>query len=142
MQANLDDVWVHMPDPKIKRPPDVSPGQPGVDEFSYNRIHRSTMLELQARMRANQVPEEHWDNELLNDAFSMMVCARMLRRMRSYQEVADSLFADANIKIRLFMEGVVGIVEDAGTIETVSTESTVSPWLPNVTDWVNGFVED
>ena len=77
----------------------------------------------------------------------LCVAARVLRRMKVYQDMVDSLFADANIKLNLFLAGFAGIAEDIGPVAAVEFEDEPgsSPWLPQsgyVYRGFNGMVDD
>lgn len=138
MTITVEGVWLHMP-VGIKLPDQVTAdGQQGVTANTYQRIADGVEVELSARLAGLQVTDEDLlEHDLLNEAACMWVAARILRKLRTYQEIADSLFADANIKLRVFLENLAGVSEDVGTGATVSVGG--EHYLPDPEDWSYGF---
>lgn len=134
-----DGVFSHMPD-KTRRPADTPrDGDGGVSASTYARMVASQLLETEARLRKEGVEQTLWEHLLVQDFMEMCLAARICRRLRTYQELADSLFADANIKLNLFLEGFAGVAEDIGPAQAVEF-GDMQDWLPNSRYINNGFV--
>lgn len=120
--------------PENVRKPDMvlEDGKGGVTRYAYDRLVRSQLLETEARLRKEGVETALWSHELVTEYMELCIGARVLRRIKVYQELADSLFADANIKLNLFLEGFAGVAEDIGPVSAVEFEDTpgTSVWLP------------
>ena len=137
-----DNVWTNLPE-NILRPSVVQvDGKGGVTNYAYERLLKSQLLETEARLRKEGVEQALWSHDLVTEYMEMCVAARILRRMRNYQEIADSLFADANMKLNLFLEGFAGVAEDIGPVAAVEFEDEpgTSEWLPDRKFVYNGFV--
>jgi hypothetical protein len=115
-------------------------GQGGVTRATYNRIVATTLTELTARLNLEGVESQYRTHALLRDVVDLLVAARICRRMRVHQETADSLFADANIKLRLFFEAVAGVVEGEGELALVGDDEP-SLWRVELTDMTTAFLE-
>ncbi len=127
-EVGVDEVWYYMP-ADVRRPEEVvREGQGGVTLAAFRHIKEGVKAEAVSVLRANGVPEAIWDHPLVRDYIILQIAARVLRRVRAYQELADSLFADSNIKLRSFMEGVAGIAPDAGTGDWVEEPSILPPF--------------
>lgn len=136
-------VWFHIPaDIPL---PSQAPDRPGaIRAAEFERLKSGVLTELAVRFTRSQAEEAHWGHDLVRDASEMLVAARILRRVRSYQEIADSLFADANVKIRLWFEGVVGKDEHGTGAELLvigeeGVDQAQRPWLHDPNDMVDGF---
>ena len=140
-----DKTYIHIPT-DIKKPAEVaSDGRGGVTLETFNSLAISQQVELEVRLTLAGVPETLWEHALLREAAEMMVAARILRRLRTFQEVGDSLFADANIKLRLFFSGVANVSEEGSGMELVVIEEegvnkAQRPWLYDPNDLVDGFL--
>ena len=134
-----DGVWSHMPD-RVRRPAEtLRDGDGGVSQSTYDRLNASHKLETEARLRKEGVSITLWGHLLVADYMEMCLAARICRRLRTYQELADSLFADANIKLNLFLEGFAGVAEDIGPAATVQFDDTIAAWLPDGKFIYDGF---
>jgi hypothetical protein len=144
MTLSEDGVFSHLV-ADLKRPRDVpEDGRAGITQTTYNRIRASVETEFAAKLHMAGVPVSLHEHPLLNDAAEVQLAARILRRLRTYQEVADSLFADSNVKWRLFLEAVAGVSEDGGYIDLITIEDEglaphQRPWLSEPNDLVGGF---
>lgn len=139
-----DGVYTHVV-ADISRPSDVAQdGRGGVTQDTYNRLRIGVGVEFAARLHMAQVDPVLFDHPLLIDAMELQLAARILRRLRTYQEVADSLFADANIKWRLFLEAVAQTTEDGNAIDLVNIvedghRPQREPWTADPNELVSGF---
>lgn len=126
----------------VKAPDDVMrDGQGGVTRETYDRVVASTITEMTARLDLEGVDSSFRDHSLLNDVLELLVAARLTRKLRVHQETADSLFAEANMKLRLFFEGVVGTTEGEGEISLVGDDEPTI-WKIELTDLTGAFLED
>lgn len=138
----VEGVWVNLPE-NVMTPERVTvDGKGGVTESTFARFIASQHLETEARLRKEGVEQTLWGHPLVTEYMEMCVAARVLRRMRNYQEIVDSLFADANIKLNLFLSGFANIAEDIGPVAAVEFEDTPgqSEWLPNSKYVYDGFL--
>lgn len=106
----------------IKSPDDVRiDGEQGVTRETYTRLLDSVETEITVRLDAGRVPTQLRRHKLIVQAADRLMAAQIARKMKSYQELANSLFADANIKLRLFFESVHGTPEGQarGNVPTV-----------------------
>ncbi|ABU96924.1 hypothetical protein [Thermus phage P23-45] len=127
-EVSVDEVWYYMP-AEVRRPEEVvREGQGGVSLAAFRHIKNGVMAEAASHLKANGVPEGLWNHELIRDYILMQIAARILRRVRAYQELADSLFADSNIKLRAFLEGVAQVAPDVGTGDWVEDEAILPPF--------------
>jgi len=127
---------------ELKAPEEVTrDGQGGVSEETYFKLVNNTTVELDARLNMESVPAALRNHELLNDVAELLVAARICRRMRIHQETADSLFAEANMKLRLFFESVAGVVEGESDIELVSEANVPDLWQINLGDLTTAFLD-
>ena len=116
-------------------------GQGGVSEETYGRLVNNTLVELEARLDLEDVPEALRQHQLLTDVSELLIAARICRRMRIHQETADSLFAEANMKLRLYFEAIAGVIEGAGRIELVGDTVAPDPWEIDLSDLAGAFLE-
>lgn len=117
--VEVERVYRYIPG-EVRRPDEVTrEGQGGVTMAGFNQLVEGVKAETYAHLTANNVPQELWQHTLIREYMEMQVAARILRRIRSYQEVADSLFADSNIKLRTFFEGVANIPMDVGIGQSI-----------------------
>ncbi len=124
----VEEVWYYMP-ADVRKPDEVArEGQGGVTQAAFEHIKNGVMAETTAILVANGVRAELWGHDLVKDYMLMQVAARILRRIRVYQEVANSLFADSNIRLRNFLEGVVGIAPDVGEGRGVDEKPLLPPF--------------
>lgn len=140
-QVTEDHVFSNLPE-QVQRPNIVQQdGRGGVTEYSFARLIASQLLETEARLRKEGVDPALWGHTLVTEYMEMCVAARVLRRMKQFQEMVDSLFADANIKLNLFLEGFAGVAEDIGPVSTVEFDEsgTSTPWLPAGKYLYDGF---
>jgi hypothetical protein len=119
-------------------------GRAGITQGTYDRLEQGVKTEFAARLYMAGVPSNLHEHALLVDAMELQLAARILRRLRVYQEVADSLFADSNVKWRLFLEAIAGVTEDGGYIDLVSAveselETPQVPWTTEPNDLISGF---
>lgn len=138
----IGNVWMNLPE-TVMTPERVQvDGKGGVTLDTFNRLVRSQKLETEARLRKEGVEQDLWGHEMVTEYMELCVAARVLRRMRNYQEMVDSLFADANIKLNLFLSGFANIAEDIGPVAAVEFEDTPgsSVWLPKSKFVYEGFV--
>lgn len=146
MTLTEDGVWAHLV-ADLKRPNEVTKdGQGGITRETYERLEQSVIVEFTARCTLARVPESLRDHPLLKDAMELQLAARILRRLRAYQEVADSLFADANIKWRLFLEAIAKTDESGAHPELIEItegghEALRQPWLTEPNALVDGFTK-
>lgn len=141
MTVTVAGVMSYIPG-ELKFPEDVvRDGQGGVSLETYNRIVANTLVELEARLDLEGIDASYRDHALLNDVAELLVAARITRRLRIHQETADSLFADANMKLRLFYEAVAGIVEGQGDIELVSNTEAPDDWEIDLSDLSASFLD-
>jgi hypothetical protein len=144
MTLTEDGVWTHLV-ADLKRPISVTEdGKGGVTVDTFNRLKAGVVVEFTVRCQVAGVDVALYEHPLLIDAMEIQLAARILRRLRVYQEVADSLFADANIKWRLFLEGVAGVSEDGTYIEMINVVEAGHkpqrlPWTPEPNAMVDGF---
>lgn len=144
MIISEDGVFTHVV-ADINRPDEVQQdGRGGVTTATYNRLKAGVEVEFQARLLLAQVDPALYDHPLLIDAMEIQLAARLLRRLRTFQEVADSLFADANIKWRLFLEAIAQTTEDGGVIDMVNIveeghRPQREPWTSDPNEGVSGF---
>lgn len=145
MLTSISGVYSHIP-ANLRPPEDVNvDGQAGITESTYALIQNNTLVELGANLDVYEVPVSLRDHPLLNSAAEMFIAARILRRIRTYQEVADSLFADANVQLRLFYQAVAKIVPDVESPELVYGEGASiiadGDWLPTAEAMTYQFKE-
>jgi hypothetical protein len=127
---------------ELQHPDDVEKdGQGGVTRDTYDRIVYNTKVELRARLDFEGVAMVHRDHDLLNDVAELLVAARICRRMRIHQETADSLFAEANMKLRIFYESIAGVIEGEGEIELVGDTQTPDRWEIELADLSEAFLD-
>lgn len=108
----------------MKRPEQVSQdGQAGITRKTYDILLDSIQTELQARMRSSKIPLERWGDPLVVQAGALMMAANICRKVGTYRDHADALFADANIKYRLFYSSVMGYDEGGGGYASAVVES-------------------
>lgn len=144
MTVSEEGVWLYIPTDLPK--PSAAPDRAGnVGQAEYDRLKNGVLIELEVRFHSAGIPQDLWQHTLVRDAAEMMIAARILRRIRTYQDVSDSLFADANVKLRLFFEGVAGKSENGTGIEMLiigeeGVDRAQQPWLPNANDLVDGFM--
>lgn len=145
--VTVQNVWTNLPE-NILIPERVQvDGKGGVTEYSFGRLVTSQLLETEARLRKEGVELALWGHAMILEYMELCVAARVLRRMKVYQDIVDSLFADANIKLNLFLAGFAGVAEDIGPVAAVEFEEVEgsSDWLPKrkfVYDGFNGMVTD
>ena len=126
--VGVEQVWYYLP-AEVRKPEEVvREGQGGVTLPAFNHIMQGVRAEAAAHLSTNGIPVTLWSHSLLQDYIAMQVAARILRRIRSYQELANSLFADSNIKLRAFMESEAQVAPDAGMGEDYSEEPVLPKW--------------
>lgn len=113
----------------VKRPADVRvDGQGGITPATYAMLVDSVMTELEVRLTKGAVPTAQQEHKLLQQAGALLVAGAICRKLKTYQDQANSMFADANVKIRLFFDGVMGSSEGGQSaevvIESISTALT------------------
>lgn len=118
-EIEVERVFRYIPG-EVRRPDETTrEGQGGVTMAGFNQLVEGVKAETYAHLKANEVPQELWDHVLLKEYMEMQTAARILRRIRAFQELADSLFADSNIKLRAFLEGVANTPPDVGLGDSV-----------------------
>lgn len=116
---DVERVYRYIPG-EVRRPDEVTrEGQGGVTMAGYNQLAEGVKAETYAHLSSNGVPSDLWGHILIREYMEMQVAARILRRIRAFQELADSLFADSNIKLKTFFSGVANIPLDVGTGSSV-----------------------
>lgn len=96
----------------MRRPEQVSAdGQGGVTRKTFDYLTDSVEAEILVRLEAAGVSRSLYSHSLVRDAANLLVAAQITRKNKAYIESANSFFADANIKLRLFFDNVVGYSE-------------------------------
>ncbi|GAA5500463.1 hypothetical protein Dxin01_00184 [Deinococcus xinjiangensis] len=99
-------VWAWLPFDVYKPDQVQQDGQRGVTRPTYDYLLDSVETEMSVRLDRAGVPAAKRRHKLLTDAANLFMAAQVARKLKSYQEFANSAFADANIKFRLFLETV------------------------------------
>jgi hypothetical protein len=113
-----DRVYSYIP-AEIKRHVNVvADGQGGITSDTYDVFVNDVEDEIQTRLLGidittltstyTQAQKDLVDRTLIT-ASSLLVAAKICRRLKSYTEISNSLFADANIKLRLVFEKLLGV---------------------------------
>lgn len=138
MTLDVAAVYSHIP-ANLRMPGEVNrDGEQGITQATYDKIVGDSLVELEAQLDMLGVPEELRQHPLLVSYMELVSAARITRRLRIHQETADSLFADANIRLRLFLERH-GYDAERSYGETVQPDDTDDTLLPSIEDWTYGF---
>lgn len=114
-----DGVWALLPF-DTKRPDAVRrDGEMGVTRATYDQLVLSVESEITVRLDVAGIKAAQRRHRLVTDAANLLVAAQICRKVQNYQAVAASYFADANVKLRLFLESVGGYAEGQSGGEVV-----------------------
>lgn len=119
--SNEAGVWAVLPF-DIHPPDEVrADGNGGVTRATYELLVTSVETEITVRLdAAGIIPSSPLRRHaLVRDAANLLVAAQICRKLKSFQDQANSLFADANIKLRLFFLNVAGYSEGQASGEVV-----------------------
>lgn len=119
-----------------------------IDTNMYDRLKSRVVNELTARIAGAGADPSLLNHPILVSAAEAFIAARILRVTRSYAELGDSLFAEANILLRQFFEDVALVAESGSGAEIIVIDETEfggsesnNPWLPNPNYAVSGWFE-
>lgn len=119
MFASEDGVFALLPF-DMKRPLDVlKDGQGGVTQATWDSLLEDVETEMQVRLDAEGVPAPERSHQLIVGAANRFLAAQVCRKNKVYQEQANSFFADANIKLKLFFQKVMRREEEMTAPEVV-----------------------
>ena len=100
-------------------------GDGGVTEATWDRLRETVDVELEVRLQAAGVISTLWRHKLVLHAANLLMSAQICRRMQAYQETANSYFAEANVKLRLFFDKVAKVSEGTQTAQVVVPTATL-----------------
>lgn len=111
----------------MRRPDQVTAdGQGGVTRRTFDYLTNSVEAELLVRIESAGVSRTLYGHPLLRDAANLLVAAQIARKNKAFIDSANSFFADANIKLRLFFDNVAGYSETySGAGEVIITADEV-----------------
>lgn len=96
----------------MKRPDEVRiDGEQGVTRPTYDLLLDSVETEITVRLDSAGVTASMRRHKLITQAADRLMAAQIARKMKTFQDLANSLFAEANVKLRLFFDGVHGTSE-------------------------------
>lgn len=109
--AQEDQIFSLMPF-DMRRPEQVAAdGQGGVTRRTFDYLVESVETEILVRLETAGVPVNLYTHGLIRDAANLLVAAQISRKNKAYLDTANSYFADANVKLRLFFDNVAGYSE-------------------------------
>ena len=103
---------------QIRPPAQVTQdGSGGIMASTWMMLSSSVETEIEVRLSAAGLAQV--EHPLIRDAANLMMAAQVCRRIQAYKEMADSYFAEANVKLRLYFDKVARVSEDQGAAQMV-----------------------